>query len=107
MLALIVNNTTAINDGVVQFEALTTGGTSPRVVAVSMGATTTVTLKAFVGATASTPWVAVASGITASGIITLPGPGLYTVNVTRSGGTDRVDVTVHGAARAYPPSNVV
>ncbi len=108
MLALLTNNTTAVADGVVQFEVVTTNaGASQSVVAVSMGATTTVTVKMFTNPTATNPWVQIAAGITSSGTITLPGAGLYCVNVARSAGADRADVTVHGYVRSYPPSNVV
>ncbi len=108
MLALISNNTTTVADGAAQFEIVTTNaGASQSVVAVSMGATTTVTVKMFTNSTATNPWVQIAAGITASGTITLPGAGLYCVNITRSAGADRADVTVHGFARSYPPSNIV
>lgn len=109
MLAVVVNNTTPdIADGAVQFEVVgTNAGTPSCVAAVRMGATTTVQFKMRVHTEGAAVWAPIAAGITATGTVSLPGAGVYCVNITRSAGTDRADVTIHGPARPYPPSNVV
>jgi len=90
MRALITNCTANLAAGVNRF-TLTWG---PGQIVVTCGATTTVQLHVWnigIGA-----WVAVGVGITATGVATIANPGLYSVSVTYSAGSDRCDVTVYG-----------
>lgn len=60
---------------------------------VTMGATTTVTL--YIWEDNTSTWVAVGAGITATGIIAITGPGLYSVGVVYSAGAAAVNATAY------------